>query len=274
MARTAPRRGLVVLTRAVADSAALRSRLEAAGFDVEEVPTTEIVWQAPPADWGHWAQSPADTTSATTTPADALALTSRHGAAGWDRWRRAARLIGPPLVGCVGAATAAAAEALGMAVDVVAQEPATATSLADALRERLRPAHDRVLAGKATVVLWPRGRDARPDLKDALTAWGCTVEELIVYANALPAAPLPALVERCLLADAVLVAAPSACARLLGWAPQLADRPFVAIGPTTAAALRDHHGIEPVAVAASPTDEACLAAVLAATAVPRTTLFH
>ncbi|MSP92673.1 MAG: hypothetical protein EXR79_12860 [Myxococcales bacterium] len=271
-------RGLVVLTRASTDNAALRARLQAAGFDVAELPTAAVVMLEPPPDLTTWNRQRAR--------ADGVALTSRHAVVGWLRWQsdtgpsaacdREAGSQGAtrdpsghrPLVGCVGAATAAAARAAGLQVDVVASEPGAASALALALLDAIEARARRLSRPCSRVVLWPRGRDARPELRAALVARGCEVEEVIVYANTEPVAPAAADVLRCAGAAAVLVAAPSACARLLAWAPQLADRRFVAIGHTTAAALRDRHGIEPAAIAAAPTDDACFEALVAAVAAP------
>lgn len=138
-------------------------------------------------------------------------------------WRESGLpLSGGPLLGAVGPGTAAALEAAGLTPDLVGG--GDAASLAAAFL-----AHP--LA--ADPVGLPAGDRALGTLRDALVASGHQVVTATLYrtetlaapsARSLPAAP-----------DAVLLASPSAVAALRGG---LADAALIAIGPTTAAAVR------------------------------------
>lgn len=183
--------------------------------------------------------------------ADAVAVTSRAALDAAVALDLRDALAGAPCgLAVVGAASAHRAEALGLRAAIVA-DPPTATGLAATLSARF------AAAGRASAeVVWLAGDRALPDLGDALTAAGHRVRRCVLYHNAavpLPDAPPPA--------DVVVFHAPSAAERLLAVWPALASRPCVAIGPTTAEALRSQHGVRRVHVAQAPTPAALADAI-------------
>lgn len=154
-------------------------------------------------------------------------------------------------IAAVGPATARALAEVDVPVDVLAEEE-TGAGLARALLERLGAARPPVLL--------PTARGGRPELGDALRAAGCPVRRVELY-ESIPLPPPPAAE---LDVDAVVVASPSgARAGLEGCAGAGLRARVVAIGPTTAAALRDL-GLEVAATAERPTTEGVVAAVVAA----------
>ncbi len=126
-------------------------------------------------------------------------------------------------VACVGEGTARAARAAGARVELVAPG-GTARSLAEALLERALPDE---------VSLALVAQDGRPDLEEAFEAAGRRLASLAVHATA--AAPtaraLPPV-------DAALFASPSAALVTLAAGPLPPGALAIAIGPTTAEALR------------------------------------
>jgi uroporphyrinogen-III synthase len=155
-----------------------------------------------------------------------------------------------PAVWSVGDATAAAIAGAGWPVITVERDGADGASLARAIAARTS------LAG--TRILWPRAADARLDAADILRAAGAIVDDVIAY-EMIPIAPTsPALAPglaalRDGTAAVCAVFAPSqvhALAALIEL-PAVAAA-FVAIGPSTAAALASR-GIAPaIARSASP----------------------
>ncbi len=250
-----PARPTVVLTRAAADNAALAADLTAAGVRVVEVPTAQVqpIGVLPDrAAVAAWAQR-----------ADALTFTSRHGVAAWVDQLGKATLVRRGLrIAAVGEATAQALVDAGAFVHVQAKEPATGAGLARALGQVLAP---------ASLVVVVQARIGQRDLAEHLVAAGHDARVACVYENVPPPDPDPAVHS---IADphaVVFAAAPSAVARMLGWCDGWRAARWVAIGPTTAQALRDR-AIEPVAVADQPTHAACLAALVAAVRGPTATL--
>ncbi len=224
---------LVVLTRAHEDNRALRERLEQAGVAVLEVPTAQF------------GDVPLPPEQRRALPShDALTFASAHAVAAFARQLSAAEVQEiAATIGAVGQTTARALERIGLPAAVVAQSPSTGQALAELLIARL-PARARVLVVQA--------RQSQPELVVQLRAAGLYVEVAVVYENVEPHAPSSELLRRAAQARAIYLAAPSAADRLLAWAPDLRDRPLVAIGATTATALRDKHGVPPAAQAASP----------------------
>jgi uroporphyrinogen-III synthase len=234
----------VVLTRSHDDNAPLALRLAEAGVRVLEVPTVALRDVAPdPALAGELLN------------AAAIAFTSRHGV------EAALRQLGPrclreargqgALLAVVGERTAEALRHACVGVDLVG--PKDGAALAQLLARQLE--------GERRPVWALQARHARPELVDGLRAAGLTAQVAVLYENAVPPRPPQALLDACQTADALYAAAPSACERLLAWAPQLCDRRWLAIGPTTAAALRALQ-IEPAAVARTPDDDGALAALM------------
>ena len=251
----------VAVTRGAGGEDALASRLRALGAAVEPFPSIAIAppegAEAEPLDralrelgrfaWAAFAS--ANAVERTVARLDALRL---------DR-----RALEDLRLACVGPATAERLEALVRAPDLVPAE-ATGAALAEALA--------RHVAGR--VVLVPRAAEGRPELVDGLRAAGAAVEAPVAY-RTVPAppealAPLGELLARGGL-DAVAFASPSAVRSVVA---ALGDRAALlrgvllgAIGPTTAAALREA-GLEAGAVPEEHTAVA-LADALAAQLGPR-----
>lgn len=250
-------RRIVVLTRATQDNAALKERLQAQGFEVIEAPTAQIVdVPAEPdlesvATWATWAH--------------AFAFSSRPGVAAYVRQIGAASLQRTgTVIGAVGESTAKALRELGVAVHVVAESPSTGAELAHRLADALLP--------RRTVVV-VQGRWARRELAEGLAQRGHDVRVATVYENLVPDPPL---VDIRLLASPQTVmyaAAPSAVARLLHWFPETAACQWVAIGPTTAAALHER-GIAPAAVSPTPDLDATAATLTTLLLGPKASMEH
>ncbi len=197
----------VVLTREPEDNRPLARALAEHGVPVREIPcarTRYLDAQAPGGPFG------------------AVAFASRRAVRGFLRAGLA--VDDGCLVAAVGEATRAELDAGGLAVDLVA-EPPTGRALAERLHTQL-PADASVLV--------PRGNLAGGGLEPALAELGRPTVPLPVYTNE-PGGQ--GAIEPFAVA-AVFVAAPSAVERLLERAPWLRERPFLAIGPTTAAAAR------------------------------------
>jgi uroporphyrinogen III methyltransferase/synthase len=164
-----------------------------------------------------------------------------------------------PRVACVGAATAAAARAAGLAPDL---EPPS-RALPEELVERMAESAD--LSGAR--VLFPRAARAREALVVALEARGARVASLEAYRTGVPPEAREELgraVDSGL--DAVLLASPSAVEALFDLlgekgAASLACRAvFACIGPTTAEALRAR-AVEPQVVSERQSGDDLLSAL-------------
>lgn len=252
---------VVVLSRSAQDNAALAAQLRTRGLGVVELPTASFVdLPVLPEQLRELRRDLA-----------ALAFTSPHGVAAWQRALQAADATGSACVqaatgldwrslpcAAVGHKTAAALQADGWQVRWTATEEETGTQLARVLATALPP-HSRVAI--------PQAQHARPELVAGLAAAGHTPLAVVVYKNQ-PPQPDPAALLRALDADLVYAAAPSAVDRLLDWLPALAAKRWVAIGPTTAAQLAARSPATRVAVAAQPTQHAVFAAIVAAAGVP------
>lgn len=224
---------MVVLTRAHEDNQALRARLEHAGVQVLEVPTAQF------------ADVPlAGDLRGLLATCDALTFASSHAVAAFARQLSAdeVRSIGG-VIAAVGHGTAASLTRIGLPASLVAETPSTGHALAELVIARL-PAHAQIVVVQA--------RQSQPELVAMLQDAGHDVHAAIVYENVEPAAPAEALLQQASQANAIYLAAPSAAERLLTWAPALRERPLVAIGTTTATALRDKHGVAATLVSTSP----------------------
>jgi uroporphyrinogen-III synthase len=113
-----------------ADRAApdLVQALTAAGAQVTSV-TAYHTRLAPPA---------AEAQRALAGGVDAVTFASPSAAEGWASFG----LLTPPLTACIGPTTAAAAQATGLTVDVVAPHPHTWVALLEALEQYWTPAKD------------------------------------------------------------------------------------------------------------------------------------
>jgi uroporphyrinogen-III synthase len=159
----------------------------------------------------------------------------------------------------VGPATARALKSAGLNVDVEA-DLSSGEGLFLAIRESIQPGDQ---------LLLPAAEEGRPELNDALLAAGFSVTKVAAYRSRVTEQD-PASVHAAFdpLPDVALFGSPrtvDAFAQLEGGAPYLSSRACVAIGPTTAAALREH-GASNVVVAASPTAEALVEAAAQAVA--------
>ncbi|MGO1510769.1 MAG: uroporphyrinogen-III synthase [Actinomycetales bacterium] len=162
----------------------------------------------------------------------------------WPRAVEAAR-SGGTRVGSVGPATTAALAHVGVTVDTEASH-GTAASLIETVGAPAEPGPTRVLL--------PASALADPTTAARLTGRGWDVDAVAVYTTVTDTEAARAAVDPW--PDAVVVTAPSTLRALLetaGAPPR--DVRLVAIGPTTADALRDT-GLAPSATAAAPTPEA------------------
>lgn len=247
-----PRR-CVVLTRAHADNAALRSRLSKLGFGVLEQPTAVFVDILSP-------ELRLDAL-AELACADGVTFTSPHAVSAWQRQIGTAPLqaavVRGAVIGAVGDRTARALRRLGIGACSPAPQSQTGEQLAEIVRTKLRSvASPRVLMAQA--------QHARPELGTGLRAQGVHTIALALYANTAPPVPRPQRLRTLETVDLIYFAAPSAADRLLGWHPALGQRRIAAIGPTTAQELWLRHGLRATAVAKSPNLTDVVAAIVEA----------
>jgi uroporphyrinogen-III synthase len=223
----------VVVTRSVDDAGSLSGKLAAVGFDVVEVPTIAIVG---PVDGG------AALRDALREP-EALAwivVTSGHGAA------RVAETLGDRRgdvkVAVIGPATASAARALGLAVELVPER-----FVAEGLLEVFPPPTadgGRVVVAQADL--------ARPVLADGLRRQGWDVVAVEAY-RTVAAEVSPAAAEAVSGADAVAFTSASTVDNFVAALGRDRVPPLVAcIGPVTEEAAR-RHGLDGIVVASPHT---------------------
>ena len=162
-------------------------------------------------------------------------------------------------VGCVGQATEALARAVGIHVEFVPERGALPELMADELAR-----HTPLDAAR---ILFPRAREGRDVLGERLRGHGAVVDLVEAYRTVRPAtaeAGLDAAVRAGL--DAVTLLSPSAVHPLVDLLDRRAleklasEAVFACIGPTTAAALREH-GVEPELVCKTQTAEALVEAL-------------
>lgn len=171
------------------------------------------------------------------------------------------------LVAAVGPRTAEALASAGVRVDVVPPRDGTAEALADALQAAARAGR----LGARPRLLLPRAAEGREHLMDVLPARGIEVVAVTAYQMSEPAAAELAPMVAALTAgaiDLVPVGSPRTVRTLAGAigaaAPAvLAQARVGAIGPTTAAALREL-GIRTDVVAPEPTFASLLRALAGA----------
>jgi uroporphyrinogen-III synthase len=243
-----PLRGRRVLVVRAADrQSKIENALAAAGAELQTVTVSRLRALPPPADLEQRLRA-----------ADWIACTSRNGiehlhlGLGSPRWPAGARIA------VVGESTAATCERLGLGDELLHAEPGTAAGLARTMLDHGCAAGQRVL--------FPCACDARPELEQVLTAAGVLVERLPLYAiEPLADDELAALAPEP--ADLVVFTSPGAVARFLAAGHQLPGAHAIAIGPTTATALRAHH-IEPVHSATTPNPLGILRAATACTTTP------
>jgi uroporphyrinogen-III synthase len=208
----------------VTSPGALADRLREFGVDVVDAPTIAIVGDA--------------VTDVDPAAFDWVAYTSANAVARVDP--RGARRVA-----AVGPATAAAVEAAGVAVDLVARE-AVAEALVEAFPD-----------GPGSVLL-PQAERARAVLADGLRAKGWDVRVVAAYATA-PVEPSEEVLRAAATADAITFLSASATET---WPPDCVPSRVVCIGPITAAAARDR-GIAVAAVADPHTIDGVIGALVA-----------
>ena len=239
----------------------LRETLSAHGATVLEVPLLDVEYAAD--------ATTLDATWAQMGQYDWLIFTSANGVHGFfERFFESfndIRGLGLCRIACVGPATAAAIRAYHLHIDHLPSD-ATAAALASELAATEDLSHQRVLVIAGT----PNTDTLSRTLEEKARA---IVQTLTVYATAEnDVSELPATEDfRHHGADAIIFASPSAVESFVAQASRLTLRPgalspkAVAIGPTTAAALREH-GIPTAAQATVPTPEALVAAIAQACA--------
>lgn len=224
----------IVITRAPEQAAGLVKALVRLGAEVALLPTVTF---APPEDW-----HPVDQAIARLAEFDWIFFTSQNAVRFFAQRRTEPGRHGEQMqlvklqVAAVGPATAEVATKEGFRVDYVATDP-TGESLVRELAASVRGCR----------VLLPRSDRADRRLPNALRQAGALVTEVVAYRTAAPDELDPVILGQVRRGqvDAILFASPSAFHNLcdLTAAPELAklsDRTqFVAIGPTTARALRE-----------------------------------
>lgn len=240
---------VVLLSRSAEDNARTAADLAAALLQGHDLPATIATLATRRRVLPVHDASEVSALAAAIAGADAVACTSRAALDAADELGLRGALAAASLM-VVGKATADHARRYGLEPTLVAGRP-TAAGLAESLVHRWRD------AGPRTVV-WLCGDRALPDLADGLRAVGHRVVQHEIYGSedvALPDTP-PAV-------DVTVFHAPSAAERIFTAYPALLQCPAVALGETTAAALR-RHGVRVVHVAEEPTMAALADAVAAA----------
>lgn len=227
----------VLLTRAVEQSDELVSKLRAAHAEVVELPTIAI--------------EPTDTCLPELAPYAWVVFTSANAVRAVGGSHRAHRVSWPPIA-VVGAATASAAEQVGLTVTFRPSEPRGAVLG----RELPIAPGERVLLVRSNI--------GRPELPAVLGERGALVDEAVAYRTIPRTEPAPEVAEQLKSGqiDAVLLASPSAARGLVAACGRTfhARTRVVAIGPTTAAAAAEL-GLTVSAVAREPTDDGLIDAI-------------
>lgn len=222
----------IVVTRAPEQADALTRMLRERGAEVILLPAVAF---APPADW-----APLDAAIRGLETYDWLLLTSQNAVRFFaERCRELGVTFSSdrPKVGCVGPATADAAQEAGLTVAFTA-----ATYRGTALAGELGAEK---LAGRR--VLLPRSDRASRDLPEALRGLGAEVDDVVAYRTVSPGRVNPKVAAdvREGVVDIIILASPSAVDYVVqeigGAALQaLAGRTaFASIGPVTGEALRE-----------------------------------
>ena len=245
----------VVVTRAEHQAAGLAAAFAAAGALVEPLPLLEVV---PPTD-----PRPLERAAAELALYDWLVLTSANAVEAF--LPLAGGALPPRLrVAAVGPATAATLRSFEIEPEVVSGG-GTGRADAEGLLAELAP-----LVGRQRRVLLPLAADARTTLVEGLTAAGAEAVAVVAYDKRLPAAARERARELFGGTSIGWVTFTSGriarhFAALFGesWERRRGELRAASIGPVTSAELR-RWGVEPAAEAASPGDEALVAAVAAA----------
>jgi uroporphyrinogen-III synthase len=237
---------IVVVTRDSARAEPLATRLAARGVDVVALPITEVV----PPDTSEWNRL----IEAVRGGHDAVAIASANAA---EALVRAAREAGVDVARVVAVGAVSVGVLAHHGIAAIAAARADAIGLADEL-----------IARGARRVLWPRAEDGREEGIARLTAAGVAVDAPVAYRTVAARADAPEVAAGLTAlagAAAVCVYAPSQADALAALVPgglAALRAPLVAIGETTAAALRAH-GATVAAVASAPDPDAMASAVAA-----------
>jgi uroporphyrinogen-III synthase len=224
---------IVVLTRAPEQSQELSEALQALGAEVQQLPMVSFVSPENSTDLDSALRRSGEFDWIIFTSQNAVRFSFRRIC---ELKERRSAQPARPRVAAVGAATAQAARNLDIRVDYVALTQ-TGESLATELRSEL--------AG--STVLLPRSDRADDRLPAALRDAGANVVEVVAYRTSTPESFDPVIIEsvRRGAVDVIVFASPSAFENFrVAVAPagcaELSNRvQFAAIGPTTAAAIRD-----------------------------------
>lgn len=243
---------VVLLTRRESDDRPLQWELERLGASVLSLPINRI---EPPKSWSdldraldrladyHWIAF--TSRNAVRSVIDRMALLVPRGT-----------LPSGMQVASVGDATAKELQARGIEANC-RPEKENAAFLADAMIAR---------GVRNTHVLVPVGDLARTELKERLQNAGALVDAVVVY-RTVPSTLDPMVLDKVRRSeiDVITLASPSAARNLAAALGRdvspLRRLQVVCIGPTTARAVR-HLGLKPAAVAARPTSEALVQAIL------------
>ncbi len=246
------------MTRAEDQASELSDALRRAGAEVEALPLLEIV---APAD-----ERPLERAATELALFQWLVLTSTNAVDAI--LQRCGGALPPSLeVATVGERTARALEEWGIEADLIPSQ-STAEGLASALVSRL---------GRQERILLPQAADARPVLRERLSAAGAEVVAVVAYEKRVPANAAEAA--RRLFGHGtmgwVTFTSPSTArnlAAILGnrWQTQRAGLLALSIGPVTTRALREL-GVEAITEATSPSSEGLVSAwVRAVDSAPQT----
>jgi uroporphyrinogen-III synthase len=240
----------VVVTRAAHQSEGLAAAFTAAGAEVETLPLLEVV---PPAD-----PRPLERAAAELALYDWLVFTSTNAVEAFLPLTGGA--LPPRLrIAVVGAATAEALRAFE--VEPHLEAPA-GRSDAKGLLALLAPR-----IGRRERVLLPQAADARPTLVEGLAAAGAEPVAVVAYDKRLP--PEAAERARILFSSSPIGWVTFTSPRIVrhfvdlfggDWGRRRAELLAASIGRVTSAELR-RQGVEPAAEAATPSDQALVAAV-------------
>lgn len=235
----------VLIARDPQRAAALANELSARGIEAICMPVTQSVPLEHPAELSKLEKF------------SWIAFTSIHGVAAFDEWleRTGRSLPDTAKLAAVGHGTAEAVRAmLGEPSLIPAQ--ATGKHLAE---EILRESSDH----SAHAVLWPCARKRTREFEGTLTRAGISVVAWECYETiAVESAVLHDQLNNVTPWDTVLLAAPSAVRSFADAWPPPWDFSTIAIGATTANALREL-GVENLSVCAEASDRGMLDAILA-----------